>query len=204
MTDTDTSADPAEMIRPRSPVEFRSVTEFEVRTSERIIELVAIPYDEDAAVMVRGRAVVESVAAGAFEGVERRANRVKVNRDHDYQRTIGRAIGLFPSRTEGLVAELRIAPTALGDETLALAEDHALEASVGFAAMPGGESWLENRSRRRITRAFLDHIAMVPEGAYEGRVLSVRSPALVAAEQSINVATPNLDQVRAWLSTPTT
>jgi phage head maturation protease len=185
-------------VRPTSPVEFRSVSEMEVRYAERTIELLLMPYDNDAAVMVHGRPVVESHAPGAYDGVERRVNRVKVNRDHDLARTVGRAVGLHPSRAEGLVGELRIARTPLGDETLGLAEDGALEPSVGFAVMPGGERWVENRSRRRVTRAFLDHIAMVPEGAYEGRVLSVRSVAAAAAGP--RVPTPNLDEVLAWMA----
>ena len=183
--------------RPRSPIELRSTTEFSVDWSERMIEMVAMPYDQDAVAVVHGRVVVESCAPGAFDGVERRANRVKVNRDHDYQRTVGRAVGLHPSRDEGLVADLRIAKTPLGDETLALADDHALEASVGFAVMPGGERWLEGRSRRRLERLFLDHIAMLPEGAYNAQVLNVRTGGIVIAEE--RVPTPNLDEVLAWM-----
>ena len=180
----------------RGPVEFRSVSEMGVDFKQRTIELVAMPYDADAAVMVHGRAVTESCAPGAFDGCERRANRLKVNRDHDYSRTVGRATALHPSRLEGLVAELHIARTPLGDETLGLAADEALEASLGFAVMRGGEQWLEQRSRRRLTRCFVDHIAMVPEGAYEGRVLSVR--AAEPAEPAARVLTPNLDEVLGW------
>lgn len=183
--------------RPSSPVELRTTVDFEVRWADRTIELVAMPYDAEAAVVVHGRAVTESCARGAFDGVEKRANRVKVNRDHDYQRTVGRAVALHPSRTEGLVTELRIAKTALGDETLALADDRALEASVGFAVMPGGERWLEGRSRRRLERLFLDHIAMVPEGAYNAQVLDVRTVPVPTVEP---VATPNMDEVLAWLA----
>jgi phage head maturation protease len=198
MTDTDTTIDAD--VRPARPIEFRSVSDFEVRWADRTIELVAMPYDVDAAVMVHGRAVIESCAPGSFAGVERRVNRVKVNRDHDYERTIGRAVALHPSRAEGLVAELRIAKTPLGDETLALADDHSLEASVGFAAMPGGEQWLEHRSRRRITKAFLDHIGMVPEGAYEGRILAVRGIADASRPAAaVPASTPNLDEVRLWM-----
>lgn len=193
MTDLATIADVEE--RPRSPLEFRSAGDLSVDFAERMITLVAMPYDEDAAVVVHGRAVTESCAPGAFDGVERRANRVKVNRDHDYQRTIGRAVGLHPSRSEGLVAELRIAKTALGDETLALADDHSLEASVGFAILPGGERWLEGRNRRRLERVFLDHIAMVPEGAYDAQVLDVRALMFAPVER---VATPTLDEILAW------
>lgn len=184
--------------RPRAPVEIRStITDMTVDWAERTIELVAMPYDQDAAVLVHGRAVVESCAPGAFDGLERRANRVKVNRDHDLQRTIGRAVGLYPNRPEGLVAKLRIAPKLqLGDDTLALADDKALEASVGFAVMPGGERWLEGRSRRRLERLFLDHIALVPEGAYDAQVIDVRALQLAPVEY---VPTPNVDEVLAWL-----
>ena len=188
--------------RPQAPIEFRMSTELAVDYAERTIELVAMPYNVDAVALVRGRSVVESCAPGAFDGCERRANRVKVNRDHDLTRTVGRAVSLHPSRSEGLVAELRIARTALGDETLALAADESLEASVGFAVIPGGEQWLEMRSRRRLTRCFLDHIAMVPEGAYEGRVLQVRTADRLD-EPAPRVVTPNLDEVLGWLGSLT-
>jgi HK97 family phage prohead protease len=185
---------------PQTPVEFRTVTDLEVRWPDRVISLVAVPYDTDGVVIVHGRMCVESHAPGAYDGVERRANRVKVNRDHDYHRTVGRAVALHPSRTEGLVTELRIARTPLGDETLALAEDESLEASVGFQVMPHGETWTEGRSRRRVTKAYLDHIALVPEGAYEGRVLSVRmGPTILTDSVAAPVDTPNLDEVLAWM-----
>lgn len=208
MTDTATEPDAdagADQLRPASPIEFRSVSDFEVRWAERTIELIAMPYDIDSAVMVHGRAIIESMAPGSFDGVERRANRVKVNRDHDLERTVGRAVALHPSRREGLVAELRIAKTTLGDETLALADEQSLEASVGFAVMPGGERWLEQRSRRRVTKAFLDHIAMVPEGAYEGRILAVRTATMTTTAgltyaPAPPAATPNLDEVHAWMT----
>jgi HK97 family phage prohead protease len=193
MTDTG----PVEDDRPRGPVEFRSTTEMAVDFAERTIELLAMPYNADAAVMVHGRPVLESCAPGAFDGCERRANRVKVNRDHDRTRTIGRAVALHPSRSDGLVAELRIARTPLGDETLALAADESLEASVGFAVMRGGEQWLEQRSRRRLTRCFVDHIAMVPEGAYESQVLAVRADDH-RLKPAPRVLTPNLDEVLSW------
>lgn len=199
MTDT-TDQVLADERPPLAPVEFRSTSQFEVHWAERIIELCAMPYDRDAIAVVHNRTIVESCAPGAYAGVERRANRIKVNRDHDLQRTVGRAVALHPSRTEGLVTELRIAKTPLGDETLALADDQSLEASVGFAVMPGGERWLEGRNRRRLERLFLDHIAMVPEAAYEPvGAIAVRSAALEIA--GAPVPTPNLDEIRLWMMT---
>lgn len=199
MTDTDTSVVEA---APRAPIEFRRAGEFEVHFTQRTIELLAVPWDVEGVAEYpprSGRSVIETVAPGAFDGVERRANRVKVNREHDEARTIGRAVALHPSRVEGLVAELRISKTPLGDESLELAADGVIEPSVGMAVAPSWQQWDPGRSRRRITKAFLDHIALLPNGAYGdggARVLDVRGD--VAAPEW--APTPNIDQVMAWLN----
>jgi HK97 family phage prohead protease len=183
--------------RPPQPIEYRFAETRDVRFADRVIEIIAVPYDEEAAVEYRGKMVVETIAPGAFDGVERRANRVKVNRDHERERPVGRAVALHPGRAEGLVAELRIAQTPLGDETLELAADGVLDASVGFAPFPGHQQWSDNQRRRRITKAWLGHIAMVSEPAYDGaRVLAVRSAELEVP--AVVVPTPNLDQVLLW------
>jgi HK97 family phage prohead protease len=181
--------------RPAGQLLYRAARQVGVSFPRRVIELVVMPYDEVTLAEHDGRMVRESVAPGAFDGIERRANRIRVNRDHDVTRTVGSAIALHPSRAEGLVAELRIAQTPLGEETLTLADEELLDASAGFLPMPGGEEWL-SRSERRFTRLWLGHVAMTPDPAYDGaRVLAVRSsdpPAPVSA-------TPGLDQVRDWL-----
>jgi phage head maturation protease len=181
----------------RSPIECRSVPVQDVRFADRIITVTAAPYDVETVVPYRGRMVRESFAPGSFDGVERRAARVKVFRDHPPPTgPVGRAAALHPSRKEGLVAELKISKTPLGDETLELADDGVLDASVGFAIMSNGEQWLENRALRRVTRAFLDHIALPPQGQYDeaAGVLSVRRRELVTPGAP-RVSTPNLD---AW------
>jgi Escherichia/Staphylococcus phage prohead protease len=209
MSDTTTDDQtPAEDERPRAPIEFRAAPgDVLVNFAERIIEHVVVPYNFDGVAEWpphSGRMVLETVLPGAFDGVERRANRIKVNRDHDFARSVGRAFALHPSRTEGLVAETRISRTPLGDETLQLVEDGVLEPSVGMAVMPSWHELVENRSRRRIHKAFLDHIGWVPNPGYEGGVpvLDIRS-ALPPPPPPIVVATPNLDEVLAWINTPT-
>ncbi len=181
-----------ELERPTGELRTRAAEVLGVSFPDRTIELVVIPYEQEAVVRYGSRMVRESVARGAFDGIERRANRVRVNRDHELQRTVGRAIAFHPSRENGLVADVRIARTDLGDETLTLAEDGILDASAGFLPMPGGEQWSDMRKRVRITKAWLGHIALTPEPAYDGaEVLAVRS----APSSS---ATPNLDLVREW------
>jgi phage head maturation protease len=195
------SASPAGVVEIRSKNEGVQVVD--VSFPKRIIEVVAMPYEQETIVEYRGRMVRESCARGAFDGIERRPNRVNVNRDHDISRQVGKALTFHPSREEGLVAELLIGKTDLGNETLALAAEGMLDASAGFLPIERrdgkpGEEWPE-RNRRRLTWLWLDHIAMVPDPAYDSaRTLAVRhedDPTPPAGE--VVVATPNLDRVRA-------
>ena len=178
---------------------FRTAELAGVSFPNRLIELIVMPYEAETLVPHpdgRGIMVTEIVSRGAFDGIERRANRIRANRDHDVKRTVGRALSLHPSRQEGLVAKLRIAQTELGDETLALADEDCLDASAGYLPIPpDGERW-ETRTRMRIVKGWLGHIALTPDPAYEGaRVLAVRNAERV---ERVQVATPNLDEVRAW------
>lgn len=190
------------------------MTDLLVRASEvvgvsfpqRTVELIVIPYETETLVPhpTENRMITEVISRGAFDGIERRANRVRVNRDHDLQRTVGRAFAFHTSRNEGLVAEVKISRTPLGDETLQLAEDGVLDASAGFAPIPPDGSRWETRNRWRILRGFLGHIAMTPDPAYDSaRVLAVRHGAnedVLAASGELQ-PTPNLDAVRGWLLT---
>jgi phage head maturation protease len=81
-----------------------------------------------------------------------------------------------------------------------LADEGILDASAGYLPMTDGEVW-ETRNRVRITKAWLGHIALTPEPAYEhAKVLAVRHNASGGlTEASEPEATPNLDVVRGWL-----
>ena len=134
------------MEQPAGELRFRSSAISGVSFPERTIELVVMPYEEETLVEHKGKMIREIIARGAFEGIQRRTSRIKVNRDHDERRVVGRAVALHPSRDEGLVAELRISNTPLGDETLTLADDGVLDASAGYLPLPGGEKWLTRSS----------------------------------------------------------
>jgi HK97 family phage prohead protease len=188
---------------PRAPVEWRAAVEVSgVDFADRIIEVVVVPYDEETTVEYppgSGRAIIESVNRGAFDGLGKRPGRVTANRDHDVRRVVGIAKAIHTDRSNGLVGEVKISRTPLGDETLQLADDGVLGASVGMAVKPSDQIWSEGRSRRRIARAFLDHIALVPNPAYQGaEVLAVRSQ-LSPPPFELPPATPYLDEVMAYL-----
>lgn len=181
----------------RPPVEYRAATVGDVNQSQRIVEMVAVPYEEEAVVEYRGELWEESFLRGSFDGVETRSDPIRANRDHDTTRLVGQAVAFHPSREEGLVAEVRIAPTVLGDETLALAEERMIDLSVGFGVR--GSDQILNRPKRIIKRAFLDHIAFVASPAYAGaKVLAVRERDDVAADMP-PLDTPNIDEVVAWM-----
>jgi HK97 family phage prohead protease len=177
-------------------IEIRQTTHVvDVSFPKRQIELVVMPYETEAQVHHRGRWIREIVSRGAFEGLDAERRRIMVNRGHVIDKVVGKAIRFHPSRDEGLVAEVRIAKTAEGDETLALADEGLLDASAGFGVPDGGETWPE-RSLRRLNRLWLDHIAMTPAPAYEGTtVLAVREQDRAVVPSATR---PNLEIVYGW------
>lgn len=180
------------------PIEFRRATVSNVNFEQRIIELIAVPYEEEASVEYRGEIWRESFLRGSFDGIEERQNKVRANRDHDKTRTVGKAIQFDPSHPDGLVAQVRIAPTDLGEETLVLAAEDMLSVSVGFGVR--GSDQILDRPFRKIKRAFMDHLAFVESPAYEGaRVLAVRDDPPVDASTLSPLVTPHLDEIVAWM-----
>jgi len=177
-------------------LEYRAATAVGVNFPKRLIELVVMPYETETMVMHRGRQVREIVSRGAFDGISADQRRINVNRNHDRNDVIGKAIRFHPSRTEGLVAELQITRASGGDDVLTQADEGLLDASAGFGVMDGGEEWPE-RGLRRLTKLWLDHVAMTPDPAYPtANVLAVRDTP--GDESVLVVATPNLDVLRGW------
>jgi HK97 family phage prohead protease len=177
-----------------APIELRTATVTDVRPRERIIELIAAPYDEWTTVEYRGRMVEESFAPGAFgKGLELRADRYLINLEHDPQRRIGKCVTLKPDDPRGLWAAMKIRRGPEGDQALDDAEDGLAGASVGFGAMPEHTDW-PTRTRRRIRKAYLDHIALTWTPAYPKTLaLAVRSSDNPDGQP---LATPNLDSIR--------
>lgn len=161
-------------VHPAAPVELRHASVSDVSFPQRTIEVVAVPYGQEALVEYKDETWYEHFERGAFAGVEAQPDRVKANRDHDKTRLVGKAIG-FSDHEDGLTGAFRIAKTPLGDETLTLASEEMLGASVGFASRRSDQVFDRSTRSRSIKRAFLDHLAFVPDSAYEGaRVLGVR------------------------------
>jgi len=187
-------------------IEYRQAEVAQVNFPARTIELVVMPYERETTIVAGNDSFTEIVSRGAFDGVEQRTSQVKVNRGHVLDAVVGKTLALHPSREEGLVAEIRISRTELGEETLVLAEDGILDASAGFGLMrkqgrtgqvvPHAEVW-ESRGRRRLNHLFLHHIAMTPDPAYEdARVIAVRGAVSPQDATKAPEGTPNMDRYR--------
>ncbi|HEY9265007.1 MAG TPA: HK97 family phage prohead protease [Mycobacterium sp.] len=191
-----TQLDETVSTRPALPVEHRAAHVADVDFEERVITFIAAPYGEEITVADRdGKPIGELIERGAFDGIETRspANPVTINRDHDPRRAVGKAIAFDPADERGLIVKAHISRTPLGDETLQLAEDRVLRASVGMA-FRRSDAPIRN-GLRRIKRAFLDHVALLPNPAYAGaQVLAVRE-----GDQVATAVTPNLDAVLGML-----
>lgn len=149
----------------------------------RTITLVAVPYDEYANVPYRGEVWREVFRPGAFAGLDRiDPTTVRVSRGHNRDDmtgvvdVVGKCIRLDTRSSVGLIAQVRVARTPLGDETLQLAAENLLSASVGFLAAPEWVQVDRGTRTRTVVRAELDHIALVMTPAYSGAaVLAVRA-----------------------------
>jgi HK97 family phage prohead protease len=182
----------------RGPIEIRTATIESVSYPERIVELMAVPYDEPAVVEYRGRILEETVAAGAFGAISNRARKFLVNFNHNPDVWLGTVLALDSANTRGLRATIKMRRTPEGDQALDDCADELLGASVGMAVAPGDQRI--DGTRRRISKAYLDHIALTPTPAYAGAaVLEVRSSPVVELALEPG-ATPNLERALALMA----
>jgi phage head maturation protease len=183
---------------------LRNATEVSgVDVKQRIIEVIAVPYDQEAPVAYRGDMWLESFDRGAFDGIQTRSSPIMVNREHVRGDTVGKVLQWWPERSEGLVAEVKVARTMRGDETLALAEEGMIRASIGFGVRLRDQVLDRSAMKRRILKAFVDHLGLVEAPAYAGaEVLGVRGSEFdnLAADMPPIVARPVVDELAAWLA----
>jgi HK97 family phage prohead protease len=171
-------------------IELRAAAIQQVDYPARIVDLLAVPWDEWTPVEYEGRMIEESFAPGAFGAIVANGKaRFQVNIDHDPGRWVGRVVNLHPDDRRGLRAELQIRRTPEGDQVLVDAADGMYAGSVGFGVLPRDQEW-QGKARRRIVKAYLDHIAVTPTPAYQGaNVIAVRTES--------SSSTPNLDRILA-------
>jgi hypothetical protein len=170
----------------------------DVDVKQRIIDLIAVPWNQIAMVPWRGEMWSELFRRGAFDGIEDHAGRIRVNRQHVEGDTVGKVVELEPSAGVGMLGRIKIAQTLRGDETLQLASEDMLSPSVAYYVKEPRDIIINKRTKtREILRAFMQHLALVEKPAYEGaRLLAVREApsGLAVAEETPLPSTPALDE----------
>lgn len=151
----------------------------DINVKQRLIDLIAVPWDQETEVPWRNEIWNEVFRRGAFDGLADHAGRVIVTRDHTETGRgdlVGKLVQVDPQYQDGLFTRAKIGRTLLGDETLALAEDDMLSPSVGYRTKQIDDVRVDRRLRlREVVRAFLDHVSLVPVAAFAGaQVLAVR------------------------------
>lgn len=189
------------------PIEYRAAMPIEagsVDFTERTIDMVAVPYDQETKRPVLGpdgRLRPEVVERGAFDGIGtyRRDDGtfdldITVNRDHNHERAVGRIVDYQLGDPTGLPVLVKVSPTPLGDETLQLAHDGVLKGSVAYLARRS-DQYVRN-GVRRIRRGFLDHLGLLPNPAWaEAKVLAVRS---AGSDSTVELRELDPDDETAW------
>lgn len=174
---------------------------------QRVIDVIAVPWETEARVFWRGDFWSEVIERGAFDGIESRAGQVRVNREHRKGDTVGKVVEFDPHDERGLFARLKIVRGSKGDEVLYLAEEDMVSASIGYRANKNSDVVLDKQAMtRRVRKAFLDHLGMVEDPAFkEAQVLAVRDgESGIAAADGPLPETPVLDEmlrdpVIAWV-----
>ena len=173
----------------------------EVNFPKRIVTVVAIPYERPTQIVEARGAYIEVVSKGAFSGIEKRAKQIRANRDHTWDKLVGKVVAVHPSRAEGLVTEVKMFGTDIGERTLVECDEGGLDASAGFGLLrrddgrvwDDAEVWDRTHTTRRLNRLFLDHVAFVPNPAYPDAVVQdVRNAPLGPGGVE---ATPNRDRL---------
>ena len=141
---------------------------------ERIVEGIVVPWGETSFLTPDPKG--ERFVAGSLSRtVADRGQAVKLFRNHDHARAVGRPVVWNAEDGRGLWGRFRIASTPAGDDVMAEVREGMLDAfSVGFRPI---RSRRGADGAREVLEAALHEVSIAPIGAYDGaRVLAVRTP----------------------------
>jgi HK97 family phage prohead protease len=183
---------------PTTEILERAAVVSDVDSRQYLIDVMAVPWDEPAQVFWCGELWTEVFHRGAFDGVEERAGRIRVNREHTKGATVGKIVGLDPHDEVGLRAQVKIVKSPAGEEIMALAEQDMTSVSIGYRAnKPSDVRFDKVKKRRDVHGAFLDHLSFVEDPTWDrAQVLSVREgPNGLAVAEGPLPPTPALDAI---------
>lgn len=170
----------------------------DVDSAKRLIDVIAVPWGQEARVFWRGEFWTEVFERGAFAGARDLAGKIRVNREHRKGETVGKVVEFDPDDKRGLFARVKVVNGPRGDELLCLAQEDMVSASIAYATRnPARDLVLDRTSKKRwVKDGFIDHLGMVEDPAFDAaRVLAVRKDGSTddQSDQPLPV-TPMLDE----------
>ena len=162
----------------------------------------AAVYGQDSREIVEhGRAFVERIAPGAFNGTLSSGADVKLFYNHDASMPLARTrSGTLKLRSDrsGLAFEATLPETTLGNDVRALLERGDLSGEMSFGFFVEDESWNSKRTERLVKRAKLVEVSIVQDAAYPQTTSSLRHVDAAAIDAARARLELHLERIKQW------
>lgn len=180
----------------------RMIETEEQKLDGRTLAGYAAVYGQDSREIVEhGRAFVERIAPGAFNGTLSSGADVKLLYNHDASMPLARTrSGTLKLRSDrsGLAFETTLPDTTLGNDVRALLERGDLSGEMSFGFFVEDESWNSKRTERLVKRAKLVEVSIVQDAAYPQTSSSLRSVDAAAIDAARARLELHFARIRAW------
>lgn len=180
----------------------RMIETEEQKLDGRTLAGYAAVYGQDSREIVEhGRAFVERIAPGAFNGTLSSGADVKLLYNHDASMPLARTrSGTLKLRSDrsGLAFETTLPDTTLGNDVRALLERGDLSGEMSFGFFVEDESWNPKRTERLVKRAKLVEVSIVQDAAYPQTSSSLRHVDAAAIDAARARLELHFARIRAW------
>lgn len=180
----------------------RMIETEEQKLDGRTLAGYAAVYGQDSREIVEhGRAFVERIAPGAFNGTLSSGADVKLLYNHDASMPLARTrSGTLKLRSDrsGLAFETTLPDTTLGNDVRALLERGDLSGEMSFGFFVEDESWNPKRTERLVKRARLVEVSIVQDAAYPQTSSSLRHVDAAAIDAARARLELHFARIRAW------
>jgi uncharacterized protein len=180
----------------------RTIETEEQKLDGRTLAGYAAVYGQDSREIVEhGRAFVERIAPGAFNGTLSSGADVKLLYNHDASMPLARTrSGTLKLRSDrgGLAFETTLPETTLGNDVRELLERGDLSGEMSFGFFVEDESWNPKRTERLVKRAKLVEVSIVQDAAYPQTTSSLRHVDAAAIDAARARLELHFARIKAW------
>ncbi len=181
----------------------RMISTEEQKLDGRTLAGYAAVYGQNSREIVEhGRAFVERIAPGAFNGTLSSGADVKLLYNHDASMPLARTRSgtlKLSSDRAGLAFETTLPETTLGNDVRALLERGDLSGEMSFGFFVEDESWNPKRTERLVKRAKLVEVSIVQDAAYPQTTSSLRHVDAAAIDAARARLELHFARIKPWI-----